>query len=66
MFYSRGGATSIGQVYVMERLKSSLRKFYGRYGDLIKHYKVSRYIYYITSGHYNFISTDNQSPYLLY
>ena len=26
---------------VMERLKSSLRKFYGRYGDLIKHYEVS-------------------------
>ena len=30
-----------GQGYVMERLKSSLRKFYGRYGDLIKHYEVS-------------------------
>ena len=29
------------QGYVMERLKSSLRKFYGRYGDLIKHYDVS-------------------------
>ena len=25
----------------MERLKLSLRKFYGRYGDLIKHYEVS-------------------------
>ena len=25
----------LGQGYVMERLKSSLRKFYGRYGDLI-------------------------------
>ena len=25
----------------MERLKSSLRKFYGRYGDLIKHYEES-------------------------
>ena len=25
----------------MERLKSSLRKFYGRYGNLIKHYEVS-------------------------
>ena len=25
----------------MERLKSSLRNFYGRYGDLIKHYEVS-------------------------
>ena len=30
-----------GQGCVMERLKSSLRKFYGRYGDLIKHYEVS-------------------------
>ena len=29
------------QGYVMGRLKSSLRKFYGRYGDLIKHYEVS-------------------------
>ena len=29
------------QGYVKERLKSSLRKFYGRYGDLIKHYEVS-------------------------
>ena len=28
------------QGYVRERLKSSLRKFYGRYGDLIKHYEV--------------------------
>ena len=31
----------LGQGYVMERLKSSLRMFYGRYGDLIKHYEVS-------------------------
>ena len=31
----------VGHGYVMERLKSSLRKFYGRYGDLIKHYEVS-------------------------
>ena len=29
------------QEYVMERLKSSLRKFYGQYGDLIKYYEVS-------------------------
>ena len=29
------------QGYVKERLKSSLRKFYGRYGDFIKQYKVS-------------------------
>ena len=30
----------IGQGYVKERLKSSLRKFYGRYGDLTKQYEV--------------------------
>ena len=29
------------QGYVKERLKSSLSKFYGRYGDLIKQYEVS-------------------------
>ena len=29
------------QGYVKERLKSSLRKFYGRYGDFIKQYEVS-------------------------
>ena len=29
------------QGYAKERLKSSLRKFYGRYGDLIKQYEVS-------------------------
>ena len=28
------------QGYVKERLKSSLRKFYGRYGDLTKQYEV--------------------------
>ena len=28
----------LGQGYVKERLKSSLRKFYGRYGDLTKQY----------------------------
>ena len=27
----------LGQEYARERLKSFLRKFYGRYGDLIKH-----------------------------
>ena len=32
----------LGQGYVFERLKSSLRKFYGRYWDLIKHYEVSQ------------------------
>ena len=30
------------QGYIKERLKSSLRKFYGRYGDLIKQYGVSQ------------------------
>ena len=30
----------LGQGCVRERLKSSLRKFYCRYGDLIKHYEV--------------------------
>ena len=30
----------LGQGHVREHLKSSLRKFYGRYGDLIKHYEV--------------------------
>ena len=30
----------LGQGYVRERLKSTLMKFYGRYGDLIKHYEV--------------------------
>ena len=29
----------LGQEYVKERLKSSLRKFYGRYGDLTKQYE---------------------------
>ena len=30
----------LGQGYVKERLKSSLRKFYGRYGDHTKQYEV--------------------------
>ena len=30
----------LGHGYVKERLRSSLRKFYGRYGDLIKQYDV--------------------------
>ena len=44
MFYPEGDATFnklLEQGYVKERLKSSLRKFYGRYGDLIKQYEVS-------------------------
>ena len=32
--------TLLGQGYVKERLTASLRKFYGRYGDLIKRYEV--------------------------
>ena len=37
----------LGQGYVKERLKSSVRKFYGRYGDLTKQYEVplSRMLY---------------------
>ena len=38
--YPEGDAT-FKQGYVKECLKSSLRKFYGRYGDLIKQYEVS-------------------------
>ena len=34
-------AYCIIQGYVRERLKLSIRKFYGRYGDLIKQYEVS-------------------------
>ena len=30
----------LGQGYVNERLRSSVRTFYGRYGDLIKQYEV--------------------------
>ena len=30
----------LGQGYVKERLRSSLRKFYGRYGDFIQQYEV--------------------------
>ena len=30
----------LGQGYVKQRLGSSLRKFYGRYGDLIKQYEI--------------------------
>ena len=38
--FSKIQAIIYRQGYVMEPLKSSLRKFYGRYGDLIKHYEV--------------------------
>ena len=31
----------IGQGYVKDCVKSSLTKFYVRYGDLIKHYEVT-------------------------
>ena len=38
---SRLSPKLLGQGYVIERLRWSLRKFNGRYGDLIKHYGVS-------------------------
>ena len=42
MFYSEGQATFLlKHGYLVERLKSSFRKFYGRYGDLIQQYEVS-------------------------
>ena len=31
----------VKQGYLLERLKSSFRKFYGRYGDLVQQYEVS-------------------------
>ena len=37
-YYSPFSNKLLGQGYVKERLKSSLRKFYGRYGDLTKQY----------------------------
>ena len=40
LFWERLSCKLLVQGYVMERLKSSIRKFYGRYGDLIKHYEV--------------------------
>ena len=44
----------LGQEYVKERLRSSLRKFYGRYGDLIKQYEVplSRMLHDILDDNY--------------
>ena len=33
-------SNKLEQGYVQERLKSSLKKFYGRYGDLLKQYEV--------------------------
>ena len=44
MFHSEDQTTFsklLKQGYLMERLKSSFRKFYGRYGDLIQQYEVS-------------------------
>ena len=42
----------LGQGYVKERLRSFLRKFYGRYGDIIEQYKVqlSRILHDILDG----------------
>ena len=39
MIHSEGD-TTLEQGYVKGRLKLSLKKFYGRYGDLIKQYEV--------------------------
>ena len=41
IIFARLSNKLLEQGYVKERLKSSLRKFYGRYGDLIKQYEVS-------------------------
>ena len=41
LMVARLSSKLLGQGYVRERLTSSLRKFYGRYGDLVKHYEVS-------------------------
>ena len=44
MFYSEARRLSsklLKQGYLVERLKSSFRKFYGRYGDLIEQYEVN-------------------------
>ena len=38
---SRLSSKLLKQGYLVERLKSSFRKFYGRYGDLIQQYEVS-------------------------
>ena len=48
------------QGYAMERLKSSLKKFYGRYGDLIKQYEVP--LSFCSSSKYN----DNPPPFRIY
>ena len=41
LWAARLSSNLLGQGFVLERLKSSLRKFYGRYWDLIKHYEFS-------------------------
>ena len=40
-FFWRLSSKLLKQGYLAERLKSSFRKFYGRYGDLIRQYEVS-------------------------
>ena len=40
-FWRRLSSKLLKQGYLAERLKSSFRKFYGRYGDLIQQYEVS-------------------------
>ena len=43
LFWGQGDFLSklLKQGYLVERLKSSFRKFYGRYGDLIEQYGVT-------------------------
>ena len=44
MFYAEGKATfqwATQTGYLVEHLKSSFSKFYGRYGDIIQKYEVS-------------------------
>ena len=48
----------LGQGYVKERLRSSLRKFYGRYGDLIKQNEVQ-----LSQMLHDILDDDSDIPY---
>ena len=54
----------LGQGYVKERLKSSLRKFYGRYGDLTKQYEapLSRMLHDILDNIYGDLNKQYEVP----
>ena len=54
------------QGYVKERLKSSSKKFYGRYGDLIKQYEVplSRMLNDISVARPNTMTTLHRSDFI--